>query len=178
MVEETAFLELIKENERQILHVCRYYSAIEWQKKCFWKKIIGRLSNPCLVGLLPPCCATFWQLIYVKTAYGSFWPPTSFWSFMGCYLFRFARRPDGPRKRRTGCQHSYQAFQPYYGLIPRRNDFHFSLRKQGQAVWSARLGSNKRLRLVSQAVRPAGRKRVLYLPVFVLLFAEILRRQE
>ena len=96
---------------------------------------------------------------------------------MGCYLFRFARRPDGPRKRRTG-QHSYQAFQPYYGLIPRRNDFPFSLRKQGQAVWSAGLGSNKRLRVVSQAVRPAGRKRVLYLLVFVLFFAEILRRQE
>ncbi len=28
-MKETAFLELIKENERQILHVCRYYSAID-----------------------------------------------------------------------------------------------------------------------------------------------------
>lgn len=28
-MDETAFLEIIKENERQILHVCRYYSAID-----------------------------------------------------------------------------------------------------------------------------------------------------
>lgn len=28
-MEETAFLELIRENEQQILHVCRYYSAID-----------------------------------------------------------------------------------------------------------------------------------------------------
>ena len=28
-MEETAFLELVKDNERQILHVCRYYSAID-----------------------------------------------------------------------------------------------------------------------------------------------------
>ena len=28
-MEETAFLELVKENERQILHVCRYYAAID-----------------------------------------------------------------------------------------------------------------------------------------------------
>ncbi len=28
-MEETAFLELIKENEQQILHICRYYSAID-----------------------------------------------------------------------------------------------------------------------------------------------------
>ena len=37
-MEETAFLELIKENERQILHVCRYYSAIEWQKEFLEEK--------------------------------------------------------------------------------------------------------------------------------------------
>ena len=28
-MEEGAFLELVKDNERQILHVCRYYSAID-----------------------------------------------------------------------------------------------------------------------------------------------------
>ncbi len=158
---------------------CTYADTIRLLngKKSFWKKKTGRLSNPCLVGLLPPCCATFWQLIYVKTAYGSFWPPTSFWSFMGCYLFRFTRTPNGVRKKTQRMPYPYRALQPY-GLIPRRNDFPFSLRIQGQTVRSAGLGSNKRLRVMSQAVRPAGRKRVLHLLFFVLLFAKIPCRQE
>jgi hypothetical protein len=87
VMEETVFLELIKENERQILHVCRYYSAFEWQKKSFWKKKNWSIVESVSCWVIAAVLRYFLATNHVKTAYGSFWPPTSFWSFMGAICF-------------------------------------------------------------------------------------------